>query len=909
MASEQMGMPAAAPSPEEMAVFDQMRQNISPKEFSDEMLAGAEQVDPQAVSEFRQELDGLDMPPEVLDALNDLVDEILANPERYDEIRQQYIAQGIPEDFLPEQFDPQFFAALNMAIDQMVGAPAGPQAFAKGGIAELKPIAKALAGYGRNGDTMLAHITPAEARMLKRRGGSGTINPKTGLPEFFLGKIFKSVGKALKKVGSAVKKFASSTVGRLVTTVALGFFLGPAAAHMLGATSAAGVAAVSGFVGSAGSTLLAGGNLRDALKAGAVGGLTAGAGAGLMGGAEAFQAGSYAGPTTVGGQFERLKSAFSPTPLQQAVAAGPAPVPEVPGAFIEPGSGPMGVPQAPVGPLDATAAEGALAKPSAAPGGIADQFKGYLDKINPSKIQEAGAAQASQAGIDAMEALRARLPNATPAMLESAYQSAFKAATPGVVATYGPMAAVGIGALGAAGGFKSKPAPMTPEAQMMRDRLQREEQMMRDNPSMFTPKGFERFGAQYNEKGQITGWSPWTPASAGAFQQYYSPLRFTQFAPPQVPPSSFPPPQMIAPSPPPGFAEGGIASLADGGSAAYEWWKSQGKTPDEYYGYLTQKLNEMPNMSREQIDAAKQQYGISNEDVAEAMRRAGMSQAAQWNVLSGPQGMAGMNTAIREAASRALETPGYSRDIAEKQMRMYGISEQDVQRATGMGLADLFPAATVAAPYVPPVPSTPFEMPSTLPAPTVIPALPAAAVPEAPPPVPLNVSPDFQRYVQATYGTPIRPTWSVLGNYAQGAQDPFGAAKRTPIYNQMAQAPIRMPLSPSMTMDSSINFPIFQAPPVQQLPTMGTGWYPEVPPPGMATGGIAGLEKGGYPRRNGQIDGPGTETSDSIPAMLSDGEFVMTAKAVRGAGNGSRREGAKKMYALMHRLEKNAARG
>ena len=78
---------------------------------------------------------------------------------------------------------------------------------------------------------------------------------------------------------------------------------------------------------------------------------------------------------------------------------------------------------------------------------------------------------------------------------------------------------------------------------------------------------------------------------------------------------------------------------------------------------------------------------------------------------------------------------------------------------------------------------------------------------------------------------------------------------------------------------------------------------------GFADGGIAALAQGGYPRRIGAIDGPGTETSDSIPAMLSDGEFVMTAKAVRGAGNGSRRDGAKRMYALMHRLERNAARG
>jgi hypothetical protein len=40
--------------------------------------------------------------------------------------------------------------------------------------------------------------------------------------------------------------------------------------------------------------------------------------------------------------------------------------------------------------------------------------------------------------------------------------------------------------------------------------------------------------------------------------------------------------------------------------------------------------------------------------------------------------------------------------------------------------------------------------------------------------------------------------------------------------------------------------------------------------------------------------------------MLSDGEFVFTAKAVRNMGNGSRRKGAKKMYALMKNLEGRA---
>ena len=58
-----------------------------------------------------------------------------------------------------------------------------------------------------------------------------------------------------------------------------------------------------------------------------------------------------------------------------------------------------------------------------------------------------------------------------------------------------------------------------------------------------------------------------------------------------------------------------------------------------------------------------------------------------------------------------------------------------------------------------------------------------------------------------------------------------------------------------------------------------------------------------FPRRNGYIGGPGTETSDDIPAMLSDGEFVMTSRAVRGLGNGSRKQGVRKMYDMMRAFE------
>mgnify|MGYP003147185752 FL=1 len=53
----------------------------------------------------------------------------------------------------------------------------------------------------------------------------------------------------------------------------------------------------------------------------------------------------------------------------------------------------------------------------------------------------------------------------------------------------------------------------------------------------------------------------------------------------------------------------------------------------------------------------------------------------------------------------------------------------------------------------------------------------------------------------------------------------------------------------------------------------------------------------------GEVDGPGTGTSDSVPARLSDGEFVLTAKAVRGAGGGDRDIGAARLYDMMSELE------
>jgi hypothetical protein len=70
--------------------------------------------------------------------------------------------------------------------------------------------------------------------------------------------------------------------------------------------------------------------------------------------------------------------------------------------------------------------------------------------------------------------------------------------------------------------------------------------------------------------------------------------------------------------------------------------------------------------------------------------------------------------------------------------------------------------------------------------------------------------------------------------------------------------------------------------PVAEEPVTGMR-YGGMVPMAYATGGKVSTED--FKKKNGKINGEGTETSDDIPAMLSDGEFVMTGQAVRGAGS------------------------
>jgi hypothetical protein len=88
----------------------------------------------------------------------------------------------------------------------------------------------------------------------------------------------------------------------------------------------------------------------------------------------------------------------------------------------------------------------------------------------------------------------------------------------------------------------------------------------------------------------------------------------------------------------------------------------------------------------------------------------------------------------------------------------------------------------------------------------------------------------------------------------------------------------------------------------------------------MAAGGITALAQGGYNLGSYSdggrlLRGPGDGVSDDIPATigqnqparLADGEFVVPARIVSELGNGSTEAGARKLYAMMDRIQK--ARG
>jgi len=285
----------------------------------------------QAITQMEQKFADQPISSGDIDSLIKFLEAAVDHPEHYDKLRTSAIMDGkLDQDTLPPEFNPQIIISLLIALyglrDRIAGKeqqpnqgmmpqpqqrpmmpPAQPpqgmmppmpqqgmmpqQPMAQGGLASA---AQHIQAAGRGGDTMLAHINPREAAMLKNMGASGSINPRTGLREF--GWNWKSMIKTL--LPAAIGVFAP----------AVGNYLGSAAGFGLGKVGQiAGTALAAGAVG-AGAAALTGDNiLKGGLQSGVLGGLNAGLGSEI--GAIGFKnpiAASAVGGALIGGGMNAL---------------------------------------------------------------------------------------------------------------------------------------------------------------------------------------------------------------------------------------------------------------------------------------------------------------------------------------------------------------------------------------------------------------------------------------------------------------------------------------------------------------------------------------------------------------------------------------------------------------------------
>ena len=185
----------------------------------------------------------------------------------------------------------------DQTADEVYGAD--EEEVPSGGIAQFASVAEQMAAMGREGDNILGHLETGELVIPRKfleeneefkgyvmaffegqgvdperyiaGSDSNSINPDTGMAEFFFKKLFRKVKKAVKKVGKVVKKVVKKVVNvvKKVAPVVLPVVGSMVFGPVFGAAAGSGIA-----------TLLNGGNIKDALKSalvsGAGGALTAG---------------------------------------------------------------------------------------------------------------------------------------------------------------------------------------------------------------------------------------------------------------------------------------------------------------------------------------------------------------------------------------------------------------------------------------------------------------------------------------------------------------------------------------------------------------------------------------------------------------------------------------------------------
>jgi hypothetical protein len=168
-----------------------------------------------------------------------------------------------------------------------------------------------------------------------------------------------------------------------------------------------------------------------------------------------------------------------------------------------------------------------------------------------------------------------------------------------------------------------------------------------------------------------------------------------------------------------------------------------------------------------------------------------------------------------------------------------------------------------------------------------------------------------QNYFATPTYTPINPTQ---------AKDLYHFADGGPVEQMSNQASLGLnTMYPMANMSTSSFATPYQSPVSTNMlaPTsdvgVGMGGEPNMQGTRLAEGGIsdAGYNLGGYSDGGRLLRGPGDGVSDSIPATighkqparLADGEFVVPARIVSELGNGSTEAGARKLYAMMDRVQ------
>lgn len=198
----------------------------------------------KALSGLFEEISAL--PFQKLKVFDQLLSFLEQNATRYKDVVAELVRQGaVDEGDMPEKYNPPIFATIHSMVRDALKKATPEQGYAKGGSVSLKQSAERVKAAGRGEDKILAHITPAEAALLKSRGGSGDINPITGLPEFGW---LKSIGKVLGVAAPVIGSVLGSMVGMPFLGAVVGGGLGGLASG--GGVKGALMGAAMGGIGS-----------------------------------------------------------------------------------------------------------------------------------------------------------------------------------------------------------------------------------------------------------------------------------------------------------------------------------------------------------------------------------------------------------------------------------------------------------------------------------------------------------------------------------------------------------------------------------------------------------------------------------------------------------------------------------